>query len=202
MPTRRQARPALFSRHAARGYLAREAGQAIEDQIERANAVYQRYGVATIARHHFPVSGRPGAMRPVGKGPYDFSGHWLGRPIAYDVKSIGDAASYPDKGASILVDSRHQLEQLRAFRDATPEQPTFLPPLAFLLLYSVQLDCCWILRDIDALLRGERIPVRSKRLTAITHHLPVVHRAPESPEVLLGRAPEWPYLRAIAELGW
>lgn len=79
----------------------RAANVAAETWLELTHEAYRRQGLATIARCHFPVRGKPGSMYPTGKGDCDFVGAvwtWKERaallPVAFDLKVLRNRADY------------------------------------------------------------------------------------------------------------
>ena len=170
------------------GGRARFSGRAFEREIEEASAVYEQRGLAVVYRHHPPVEGWGRTLRVVGRGPADFSGvvrTGEGSPIAvaFDCKVITGEASYAHAERD-----RHQIESLLRFRDAGG--------FAFLLLRCRALERLWLLDDLDALQRRERVPVRSWEGGTLCHCLPVLAPAPLA-DVARGRSPYWDYLRLL-----
>lgn len=123
--------------------------------------------LAVIARAHPPVSGRPGQLHFTGAGAVDFLGVFQDgqgrfRPVAFDAK-------VRSREASFAVDLKHhgeraQLDFLREWREAggvagyvvldreavTASSPEMIVGLG--VVYAVT--------DLEALARGERVPVR------------------------------------------
>ena len=170
------------------GARAKRSGRAFEQEIEEANALYERHGLAVVYRHHPPVEGWGRTLRVTGRGPADFSGvvRLPGtRPVAvaFDCKVITGHVSYAHAERD-----RHQLESLLRFRAAGGR--------AFLLLCCRVLDCVWLLEDLDALWRRERVPVRRRTRGAVEHLLPVLEPSPLA-DVARSIRPHWDYVRLL-----
>ncbi len=170
------------------GARAKQSGRAFEQEIEEANAFYERHGLAVVYRHHPPVEGWGRTLRVTGRGPADFSGV-VRLPgtgsvaVAFDCKVITDDASYRHGERD-----RHQLESLLRFRAAGGR--------AFLLLLCRALDRVWLLEDLDGLMRRERVPVRRRESDAVEHLLPVVEPSSLA-DVARGALPHWHYLSLL-----
>lgn len=170
------------------GARAKQSGRAFEQEIEEANAFYERRGTAVVYRHHPPVEGWGSTLRVVGRGPADFSGvvrlrTGASMAVAFDCKVITGDASYAHAARD-----RHQLESLLRFREAGGR--------AFLLLRCRELDRVWMLEDLDALTRGERVPVRSIVGSVVRHRLPVLEPSPLL-DIARGRTPYWDYVSLL-----
>ncbi len=167
------------------GARAKRSGRAFEQEIEEANACYERHGLAVVYRHHPPVEGWGRTLRVTGRGPADFSGvvRLAGTgpvAVAFDCKVITGDASYAHAERD-----RHQLESLLRCRAAGSR--------AFLLLYCRALDRVWLLEDLDALWRRQRVPVRRRAGDAVEHLLPVLEPSPLA-DVARGIRPHWDYV--------
>ena len=151
------------------GAQAKRSGRAFEREIEEANALYERRGVAVIYRHYPPVEGWGRSLHVTGKGPADFSGvmRTASGPIAvaFDCKVITSAASYAHAERDI-----HQVERLLRFREAGG--------VAFLLLCCRDPTRLWLLYDLVPLLQRQRVRVRSGCGDAVADFLPFIEPSP------------------------
>lgn len=170
------------------GARAKQSGRAFEAEIEAANACYERQGRAVIYRHHPTVEGWGRTLRVTGRGPADFAGvarvsDSRAAAVAFDCKVVTGRASYTHAERDW-----HQLASLLRFRQAGGA--------SFLLLHCRALDRVWLLADLDALWRGERVPIRRHTTRSVEHLLPVLEPSTLT-EVARGVRPHWDYLRLI-----
>lgn len=160
------------------GALARKSGTSLEDALGAVNLWYDRTDHAVIEKVHPPVAGWGRSLR-VGASTVDYRGtarHRDGRlvPVAFDAKMVTGKAQFglahvPRKEARRLM---AQAAYLRRVREHHGYRTGFL-------LYCAEMETLWLLSDVDAVLRGHSIPVRTRpRPTKTTpapapvHHLP------------------------------
>ena len=183
------ARSAAASRQA-------RAGDEIESLIERACAFYREHDFAEFYRFkpdRIVVRGRPMWK---GKGRPDFFGAYAGRPRAFDVKDVTGCATFVPR----LEDGRNSLTSQLDTMDRLARHGGYD---CFLLLYDRHLrvgdsrdrGALWILRDLDAVRRDERISIRGANRAGreLVHYLPVIGPA-SLQDVARRRMPIWPFL--------
>lgn len=175
-PTREQAQLVGHRRNAA--------GDGLEGMLARWHACYRLLREAVITKGNPAVYGTPGAMSYGEPSDVDYTG--LARrpglhvvpvavPLALDAKSCTDRASYappsPGRGTKAeLLDYQRDVRQLEFLRDWQRAGG-----LAFLLLYCRRLELAWLLFDVQALLSGRAVPIRSlDGKGGRVDHLPVV----------------------------
>lgn len=122
-------------------------GRAFEDAVSFTCARWREIGVAKV-RKAYASSRTGGYGGGGGSAPVDFTGTLHdGTAIAFECKNITRTANYThDK------DRLHQVTYLRRVRA--------LGGLAFVLLYDSDFGVAFIVADLEALSRGEAVPVR------------------------------------------
>lgn len=159
------------------GATARKEGLRTEAVVAEVCAWYDRRGEGLIEKVNAPTAGWGDTLR-VGKATVDFTGYFwepsrvggphVRRMVAFDVKNETGEASYAHD-----PDQYHQLTYLANARDRHGFD-------AFLLVYCNDLGALWMLRDLDQLLRRERVPLRTKHRATkaaparVEHHRPVI----------------------------
>lgn len=158
------------TRNASRqGAVAKQSGRGFEAAIERVNAWYAHQCEAAIERVPLPTEGWGSSLRVSGPSTVDFVGtaHVDGacRGVAFDAKVVTGAASFRVGTHGTEEKDRRQLGYLLDRRNRFGYAAGYL-------LYCAELETCWVLTELDRLVAGESIALRTKHRGEIVHHLP------------------------------